>query len=624
MCGITGWVDFSRDLRHEATTLDLMTDTLHLRGPDARGVWFDKHAALGHRRLAIIDPARGLQPMQSLQRVRDNLPRAVISYAGETYNFIELRAELTQAGYKFETHCDTEVVLQAYLHWGADFVHHLNGMYSIAIWDSANDELILVRDRLGVKPLFYYPTANGVLFGSEPKAILANPAVKAQANRESLCDALLFLRTPGQVPFNGMKELKPGHLLRVRRGQLIEERYWALEAKPHTDDLATTIATIRELLDDIVGRQMIADVPLCALLSGGLDSSTVAALAQKRRLANGEEPLSTFCIDFVGHTENYRPDPVRPSADAPFAAEVARYIGSQHHNIVLDRARLLDPHLREAVMRAWDLPFNFGDLDVSLHQLFANVRKHATVALSGEAADELFGGYLWISDPEARAAQTFPWLKLGAHRGLDPRALFHKQFINDLKLEDYEAELYRAALKEVPYLDGESAQDRRTRELNYLTLTRWLPMLLDKKDRMGMASGLEGRVPFCDHRLVEYVFNIPWHMKTFNGESKALLRAAAADLLPDSILRRRKSAFPSIQDPGYDQGLIAGLSNSIYNHNGPLKSFIDSHALQKLSTKSTTDSFSDLERILVESTERLNRWMDTYNVELDLQENLSR
>lgn len=492
MCGITGWVDFAHDLRHETATIDAMTDTLKLRGPDARGVWIDKHVALGHRRLSIIDPERGLQPMQSQQTGPGNLPRAVISYAGETYNFIELRAELMQAGYRFATHCDTEVVLQAYLHWGADFVHRLNGMYSIAIWDSANDELILVRDRLGVKPLFYYPTADGVLFGSEPKALLANPDVKALSTRESLCDALLFLRTPGQVPFSGMKELKPGHLLRVRRGQIREERYWALEAKPHTDDLETTIATIRELLDDIVARQMIADVPLCALLSGGLDSSTVAALAQKKRLANGEDPLSTFCIDFVGHTENYRPDPVRPSADAPFAAEAARHIGSRHHNIVLDRASLLDPTLREKVMRAWDLPFNFGDLDISLHQLFANVRQHATVALSGEAADELFGGYLWISDPQARAAQTFPWLKLGAHRGLSPKALFHKQFIDDLKLDDYEAELYRTALAEVPRLDGESAEERRTRELNYLTLTRWLPMLLDKKIAWGWPAALRG------------------------------------------------------------------------------------------------------------------------------------
>ncbi|CAJ6848722.1 asparagine synthase [Burkholderia pseudomallei] len=617
MCGITGWIDFARDLRNEAPIVDTMTDTLARRGPDARGVWLDTHAALGHRRLSIIDPERGAQPMLTPERGPRGLPRAVISYAGETYNFRELRAELGALGHRFDTHCDTEVVLRAYLEWGAAFVDRLNGMYSIAIWDTARDELLLVRDRLGVKPLFYYPTADGVIFGSEPKAILAHPDVRARTSSEGLCDALLFLRTPGQVPFSGMREVKPGHVLRVRRGGLAEQRYWALEARPHTDDLPTTIATIRALLDDIVSRQMISDVPLCALLSGGVDSSTIAALAQKRRRASGGGALSTFCVDFTGHTRNFRADPIRPTADAPFALEVARHIGSDHHTIELDQAGLLDPQVREAVLRAWDLPFNFTDLDVSLHRLFAEVRKHATVALSGEAADEIFGGYLWFSDPAARRAHTFPWLKLGAHRGLDPRALFHRSFIDALRLGEYEAQLYRAALAEVPRLDGENAEDRRTRELHYLTLTRWLPVLLDKKDRMGMASGLEGRVPFCDHRLVEYVFNIPWAMKTFSGQEKALLRAAAADLLPESVLNRKKAAYPSIQAPGYDRGLIERLNRAIAAGRAPLEPFIDAGALRGLTEKTAAGSLSEFERILLESSSRLNDWLDLYRVELD-------
>ncbi|KVE38492.1 asparagine synthase (glutamine-hydrolyzing) [Burkholderia sp. TSV86] len=616
MCGITGWVDFARDLRDQVEIVDKMTDTLMRRGPDARGVWLDTHVALGHRRLAIIDPERGAQPMLSLERGPRDLPRAIISYAGETYNFRELRAELIALGYRFGTDCDTEVVLRAYLEWGVEFVHRLNGMYSIAIWDTARDELLLVRDRLGVKPLFYFPTADGVLFGSEPKAILAHPDVRARTSSEGVCDALLFLRTPGQVPFSGMRELKPGHFLRIRCGKMIEERYWALEARPHTDDLPTTIATIRSLLDDIVSRQMVADVPLCSLLSGGIDSSTVAALAQKHRRQSGGT-LSTFCVDFTGHTQHFQADPIRPTADAPYALEVARHIGSDHHTIELNQAGLLDPTIRETVLRAWDLPFNFADLDVSLCKLFAEIRKHATVVLSGEAADEIFGGYLWFSDPVARSAPTFPWLKLGAHRGLDPRALFHSRFIDELKLGEYEADLYHSALAEVPQLDAENLEDRRTRELHYLTLTRWLPVLLDKKDRMGMASGVEGRVPFCDHRLVEYVFNIPWAMKKFNGQEKALLRAAAADLLPDSVLNRKKAAYPSIQAPGYDRGLIARLNQAIDEGHAPLKPFIDSRALRKLTEKTEIGNLSEFERILLESSSRLNSWLDLYQVELD-------
>ncbi|MGW1197820.1 asparagine synthase (glutamine-hydrolyzing) [Streptomyces sp. NPDC002536] len=616
MCGITGWVDFTRDLTHETPAVEAMTRTLIARGPDAGGTWRDTHAALGHRRLAIIDLEHGTQPMRTPEPgPRDGTPRAVISYGGEIYNFRELREELALLGHRFTTRSDTEVALRAYLQWGTDFVHRLNGMYAIAIWDTAREELLLVRDRLGVKPLFYHPTPGGVLFGSEPKAILANPLAQAVAGAEELCDALLFLRTPGRVPFRGMHEVKPGHLLRVGRDGIREERYWALESRPHTDDLRTTIATVRDLLDDIVPRQMVADVPLVSLLSGGLDSSTVTALAARARAADGGQ-LSTFSVDFTGHTENFQADPIRPTPDGPYALEVARHVGSDHHAIVLDRARLLDPAVRRTVLGAWDLPFNFADLDVSLYLLFAAVREHATVALSGEGADEVFGGYLWFSDPGARSADTFPWLKLGAHRGLDPRNLFHPWFVDGIDLAEYQADLYRTALAEVPHLDGENAEERRTRELGYVTLTRWLPILLDKKDRMGMASSLEGRVPFCDHRLVEYVFNVPWEMKTFSGEEKALLRAAAADLLPESVLRRKKAAYPSIQDPAYDRALITGLVTATGEGEAPLNPFLDGDAVRRLTSKTSTGSLSEFERILVESTVRLDDWLRTYQVEL--------
>ncbi|GHF23805.1 asparagine synthase (glutamine-hydrolyzing) [Streptomyces morookaense] len=616
MCGITGWVDFTRDLAHEAPAVEAMTRTLIARGPDAGGTWLDTHAALGHRRLAIIDLEHGTQPMRTPEPgPRDGLPRAVISYGGEIYNFRELREELVLLGHRFTTRSDTEVALRAYLEWGAEFVHRLNGMYAIALWDTAREELLLIRDRLGVKPLFYHPTPGGVLFGSEPKAILANPLAQAAAGAEELCDALLFLRTPGRVPFRGMHEVKPGHLVRVGRDGIREERYWALESRPHTDDLRTTIATVRDLLDDIVPRQMVADVPLVSLLSGGLDSSTVTALAARTRAASGSQ-LSTFSVDFTGHTENFQADAIRPTPDGPYALEVARHVGSDHHAIVLDRARLLDPAVRQAVLGAWDLPFNFADLDVSLYLLFAAVREHATVALSGEGADEVFGGYLWFSDPGARSAETFPWLKLGAHRGLDPRNLFHPWFVDGIDLAEYQADLYRTALAEVPHLEGEDAEARRTRELGYITLTRWLPILLDKKDRMGMAGSLEGRVPFCDHRLVEYVFNVPWEMKTFSGEEKALLRAAAADLLPESVLRRKKAAYPSIQDPAYDRALITGLATAAGEGGAPLSPFLDGDAVRRLTARTSTGSLSEFERILVESTVRLDDWLRTYEIEL--------
>ncbi|MBP2472557.1 asparagine synthase (glutamine-hydrolyzing) [Crossiella equi] len=616
MCGITGWVDYGRDLGREADVVAAMVATLVRRGPDEGDQWLDTHVALGHRRLSIIDLAHGQQPMRTPETGPDGQPLAVISYGGEIYNYRELRADLAGRGHRFRTESDTEVALRAYLEWGTEFTHRLNGMYSIAVWDSREQALLLVRDRLGVKPLYYYPTGDGVLFGSEPKAILANPLATARAGAAELCDALLFLRTPGRVPFRGMHELKPGHLLRVSRSGIRESRYWALESRPHVDSLETTVEAVRGLLEDIVPRQMVSDVPLVCLLSGGLDSSTVTALAQRERAAHGAS-LSTFAVDFTGHTENFQADPIRPTPDGPFARMVAEHVGSDHRTIELDRAALLDPGVRETVLRAWDLPFNFADLDVSLYLLFKAVREHATVALSGEAADELFGGYLWFHDENARRARTFPWLKLGAHRGLDPRKLFRGEFVDQLDLAGYEADLYSSALAEVPTVDGEGAEDARSRELGYLTLTRWLPILLDKKDRMGMASGLEGRVPFCDHRLVEYVFNVPLGMKRYNGQEKALLRSAVADLLPEPVVNRRKAAYPSIQDPGYDRALIAGLAVAARDEHSPLRPFLDGEAVRRLVAKTEQASLSEFERILVESTVRLDAWLRAYDVDLD-------
>lgn len=613
MCGITGWVAFDRDLRGEGATVAAMTETLRRRGPDDGGTWTDAHVALGHRRLAIIDPANGAQPMVEAGR-------AALVYNGEIYNHLELRAELEALGHVFRTHCDTEVLLRGWLAWGEDVVPKLNGVFAFAVWDAAREELVLVRDRLGVKPLYYYPMGDGVVFGSEPKAILANPLAEARASREELCDALLFLRTPGRVPFQGMAEVKPGHLLRVRRGGLEEARYWRLEAKPHPHDRDETIAHIRALLDDIVARQLMSDVPLCALLSGGLDSSSVTALAQRARKARGGANLATFCVDFVGHTEGFQADPIRPSPDGPFAQEVADFVGSDHHVVMLDKGGLLDPEVRAAVLGAWDLPFNFGDLDISLYLLFAGVREHATVALSGEAADELFGGYLWFSDADAMAAETFPWLQLAAHKGLDPASLFTPGFLDQLRLPEYVAGLYADALAEVPALPGEEGRERRLREISYLTLTRWLPILLEKKDRASMAVGLEGRVPFCDHRLVEYVFNIPWAMKQSFALEKGLLREAVKDVLPASVVNRKKAAYPTTQDPGYDRAMVGALQAKAADPASPLHAFLAPEGVARLAAKVADQPLSEFERILVESTVRLDAWITRYGVEVDVKE----
>lgn len=580
MCGIVGWVDFDRDLTAERRVVQKMVDTMAFRGPDAEGMWLRPHCALGHRRLSVIDLEGGKQPMVTPETLPDGTPMAGISYSGEVYNFTELRDELTAHGHRFATRSDTEVVLRAYLEWGVDFVGRLNGMFAFAIWDSRVDELLLYRDRLGIKPLFYYPTANGVLFGSEPKAILAHPESRAVVTLDGLRDILSFVRVPGQTPLQGMYEVRPGHVLRVRAGRRTEQKYWQLTSRPHTDDIPTTVGKIRELLEDIVSRQLVADVPLCTLLSGGLDSSALTAIAQ-RGLA-GDARIRSFSVDFEGQVENFASEPLREAPDQPFAEELVRHVGTDHQTILLNNADLVAPNVRSAVSRAWDLPYGDGDLGPSLYLLFKAVREQSTVALSGESADEVFGGYLWFHDEKAVQANTFPWHALGERSVIEQSTAFlDPDLIAQLNLSEYIADQYDTALREVPHLAGETGHDRRMRIASHLNLTRWLPVMLDRKDRLSMASGIEVRVPFCDHRLVEYVFNVPWSMKTFDGREKSLLRAATADLLPESIVKRRKAPYPSTQDSGYDRAIKQILGKIVAEPSAPALRLFDLDAIDK-------------------------------------------
>ena len=613
MCGITGWVAYQDDLRARRDLLTTMAETMACRGPDAGGVWADTHVAFGHRRLAVIDIDGGAQPMTIRQQDR---PGIVTTYSGEIYNYRELRAELERLGHRFDTRSDTEVALHAYLEWGEDFVTRLNGMYAFAIWDPRTEELLLVRDRMGIKPLYYRVTDDGVLFGSEPKAILAHPDVPAVVDAEGLAEILTMVKTPGHAVYKGMRELRPGHTLRVGRTGAVERRYWALEAHEHTDDLDTTIAHVRELLDDIVARQLIADVPLCTLLSGGLDSSIITALAQQQLTAAGKGPVRSFAVDFVGHTENFKAEPLRATPDGPYAHALAEHVGSQHSDIVLDTADLIDPHNRDRVLFARDLPVGLAEGDTSLYLLFRAIREHSTVALSGESADEVFGGYAWFHDERAVGADTFPWLA-SIHRFAgrsDARPLFGPDLMAKLNLPEYIATRYREALDEVPRLAGETGKERRMREVGYLHLTRFVQNLLDRKDRASMATGLEVRVPFCDHRLVQYVFNTPWAMKSFDGREKSLLRAAARDVLPDSVADRVKSPYPSTQDPGYDEAVRADLRELLADPQAPVRPLLD---LERAGEVATGADGAGL-RFIAERAMAVDRWLREYRVSLEL------
>ncbi|MET7442400.1 asparagine synthase (glutamine-hydrolyzing), partial [Streptomyces sp. NPDC005568] len=505
MCGFAGWVDFARDQRGEQAVLDAMTDTMRERGPDGRGTWLGQHAALGHRRLAVIDPAGGAQPMTA--QVGPDGSAVVLAYAGEVYNFRELRTQLTALGHRFSTRSDTEVVLRACIEWGTGAAERLNGMFAFAVWDSIREELLLVRDRLGVKPLYYAPRPHGVIFASEPKGVLAHPEFTPALSPQAL--HLLLnprLAIAGETPIDALHEVKPGHVVRISRRGHSESPYWQLVSRPHTDDLTGTVHGVRELLEDIVERQLVADVPRAAMLSGGLDSSAIAALAARSLARAGEDPLVTYSVRFAGEERDFRPTLLRPERDAPYAALTAKHLGTEHVEVKLRAEELAAA--APLTRRARDLP-GLGQFDTSMYLMFAALRERSTVALSGEAADEVFGGYPWFHDPGTVWRDTFPWLG-NAPRLADCLAPDLRKALRPAELE---ADRYATLRGRVPRLAGEEGIDARMREVLFLSLQGPLAMLLDRKDRMSMAVGLEVRVPFCDHRLLEYVWNVPWTMK---------------------------------------------------------------------------------------------------------------
>ncbi|MFF8960083.1 asparagine synthase (glutamine-hydrolyzing) [Streptomyces sp. NPDC014894] len=612
MCGITGWIAFDRELNGENTPLEAMVRTLTNRGPDAGGTWIDGHAALGHRRLSIIDLAGGVQPMQAVTPGG----RVVLTYSGEVYNFTELRDELRRKGHHFRTSSDTEVVLNAFLEWGEAMAERLNGMFALAVWDTRTQRLTMIRDRLGIKPLFYYPTADGVIFASEPKAIFAHPLAKPLVSARGLREFIAFHRPPGETIWDGLHEVVPGTVVTVDRAGVHHRTYWRLETREHTDDLETTVGRIGELLDDTVARQLVADVPTCVLLSGGLDSSAITALAAARRASRGE-PLDTFAIDFAGESDSFVANEVHGSRDAGFASEMAAHAGTRHAEIVLSPADLADPEVRRQVVIARDSPAGLGDMDVSLYLLFRSIREHSTVALSGEAADEVFGGYGWLHNPVVQESEMFPWITagmIGATPNTQPAEMYNLDMLIATNPLEAVADGYRSAVAEIGLLENENAHERRMRVLSHLHLTRFLRMMLDRKDRMSMAVGLEVRVPFCDHRLVEYVYNTPWSMKTYDGREKSLLRGATRELLPTSVVERVKSPYPVTQDRAYGEALQQ-QAKQLLGEDGPVFEIVSRDWLAETVATAPGElalaARNGLERALDTSI-----WLDAYRPEI--------
>jgi asparagine synthase (glutamine-hydrolysing) len=573
VCGIAGWIDWQTNLKEQQPILEAMGETLKYRGPDASGIWTSTSAGIVHRRLIVVDPEGGAQPM--VRKRGENT--YVLTYNGELYNTPELRDRLMSKGYTFEGHSDTEVLLLSYMEWGEKCVDYLNGIYAFGVWSEAEQSLFLARDRMGVKPLFFTQRGSSLIFGSELKTLLAHPEVKPEIDAEGLAEIFLLgpSRTPGHGVFKGISELRPGQFLVYNRNGLRIQKYWQLESHPHVDDIDTTVAKVGELLQDAIERQLVSDVPLCTFLSGGLDSSAITAHASRVYKKNGMAPLHSYSIDYVDNDKYFKSSLFQPNSDAPWVKRVSEYLGTQHHYITIDT-----PQLTEALKRAVtarDLP-GMADVDSSLYLFCCEVKKDATVAVSGECADEIFGGYPWFYKPEMLYADTFPWARSVKER----MGILAPGILKNIDGEEYVRQRYLDTLAEVPILHEESKQEKRMREMMYLNLTWFMTTLLDRKDRMSMATGLEVRVPFCDHRIVEYVWNIPWEMKYADQREKGLVRHALKGILPEDVLWRKKSPYPKTHNPAYMRTVKGWLQEILNDSSSPLLQVINQERVKEI------------------------------------------
>ncbi len=540
MCGIAGWLDESQDLREKEQTLCKMSESIKSRGPDEKGEYITKDTALLHRRLAVIDIENGKQPMT----LKHKGEKYVIVYNGELYNTEQLRTELLARGHSFVGHSDTEVLLHCYAEFGKNCVHKLNGIYAFAIYEVNSRKLFLCRDRVGVKPLFYYKYKGGLVFGSEIKALLNSGMAKPTVNETGLYE-IFFLgpaRTPGKGVFKGVKELRPGEMAIYKNGKLYKETYYRINASEHTDSEQDTIEKTRFLLTDAIERQLVTDVPMCFFLSGGLDSSIICKTASRYYEKNNLGQISTYSVEYEDNRKYFTKNSFQPNADFDYISTMVDDTGSNHTEIVLDNKNVLDA-LYDSV-DARDLP-GYVDIDSSLLLFCKEIKKDYTVALSGECADELFGGYPWYHNKNILFEECFPWSRSQDIR----RSILKKGILK--RGEDYVMSRYFDTIRRADKLPTDSAVDKRMREMFMLNFNYFMQCLLERKDRCSMFSGLEVRVPFCDYRLVEYAYNMPWQLKAYGGREKGIIRKAFEDILPNDICYRKKSPYPKTHNPEY-------------------------------------------------------------------------
>lgn len=560
MCGIVGIVN-KKGHNTSLNELKIMTNSLIHRGPDEEGFYIKNELAFGHRRLVVVDKEFGKQPYEY-----DNL---VMIYNGELYNTEELRNNLKQHGYTFDGYSDTEVLIKGYHYYKEGILEKINGIFAFAIWDG--ERLFLARDQLGVKPLFYKLHQGGIIFGSEIKAILAHNEVKGIVSVDSLRQILALgpSRIPGSGVYENICEIENGHYL-IYDGSVKIKKYWDVSPACHVDDYEATREKVKYLLTDSIRRQLVSDVPLCTFLSGGVDSSIITSVAKKEK-----KDLNTYSIEYQDNSKFFVGNNYQVAQDRKYIDIMTKTYDIEHNYEVISQEELFNELEQSLVLK--DMP-GMADIDSSLYWFSKQIKDKHTVGLSGECADEIFGGYPWFYRDELLNIDGFPWI-----RHIDTReSILNDKWKSKLNLKHHLNEYYKASIENMSYGEFDSKSDRLRRRLTYLNMKWFMATLLERKDRMTMGASLEVRVPFADVRLVEYLYNVPWEYKYKPGIEKSLLREAMDEWLPTEVLERKKNPYPKTFNPRYGELVSDGLKHCLEKENSVLKELFDIKKLNEL------------------------------------------
>lgn len=542
--------------------LEKMNDVQKHRGSADSSIYLDVHCGLAFNQSVSGDP--------SPYFCRKNGRLYAVMLDGILYNSDELKHDLSSWNWMFDRGSDAELFLKSFLQYGFDFASRLNGVFSAVILDFSQRECYLYRDFFGTKPLFYTISKDGTLvFSSEIKGLFCYPGITPKLSSDGLNEIFSLgpARTPGNGVFDGVFEVPPAHCLIAAPEGPYQKPYWRLSCHPHEDDDKTTIEKISFLFQDAVERQMKGTAPFCTFLSGGVDSSLVSAICAKILQKKGER-LTTFSFDFSENSRYFQSNAFQPSLDRPYVDQMVSFLDSDHHYLECSQETLAEK-LTDSVI-AHDLPA-MADVDSSMLYFCSLVRQTHTIAMTGECADEIFGGYPWFHKTECLYTDTFPW-----SMDLRPRqALLRDDFLESLHMEAYIKHAYESSVAQAPLSPDDSDLIVRQKRIAWLNISWFMQTLLNRMDRAAAYSDLDARIPFADRRLVEYLFQIPWEMKAKGGVVKRLLREAGRGMIPDEILFRKKSPYPKTYHPQYEQLLKKKIKEILSDSSSPILSFID-------------------------------------------------